>query len=92
MKFQILRNDDTPIQNIIPSKKTQRTKPNDKHTKINQEKEQDITLQKLMRTKDVLEYFNIHRSTLYSWTKVETKPIKIQHSKFYKLKEKSLVG
>ena len=37
--------------------------------KINQEKEQDITLPKLMRTKDVLEYFNIHRSTLYSWTK-----------------------
>ncbi len=62
--------------------------------KINQEKEQDITLPKLMRTKDVLEYFNIHRSTLYSWTKSKKlNPIKIQHSKFYKLEEvKSLVG
>ena len=62
--------------------------------KINQEKEQDITLPKLMRTKDVLEYFNIHRSTLYSWTKSKKlNPIKIQHSKFYKLEEvKSLVS
>ena len=37
--------------------------------KIKDDTEQDITLPKLMRTKQVLEYFNIHRSTLYSWTK-----------------------
>jgi predicted site-specific integrase-resolvase len=61
--------------------------------KIKDDTEQDITLPKLMRTKQVLEYFNIHRSTLYSWTKSKKlNPIKIQHSKFYKVNEvKSLV-
>jgi len=61
--------------------------------KINDEDKTEITLPKLMKTKEVCNYFGIHRTTLDSWSKSKKlNPIKIKHSKWYKLDEiKSLV-
>ena len=61
--------------------------------KFNDQTETEITLPKLMRTKDVCKYFNIHRTTLYNWTKSQIlQTIRVGNSQFYKVEDiKTLV-